>query len=229
MAVRRSGEKGHDMVTQADYVQARIEEKISCGQLRPGQRVEELVLAEEFGTSRTPVREALAKLVSSGLLRKSPHQGAVVARLDLAEVLAIMEYSAELAGTCARFATRRMSDAELRGLHAMCDLLQQHLLDNELAAYTTQASRFHAAIIEYSRNAYLIEAVGRSVLLLSGLFRFDLTYPDTMRRDLAEHRQLLDAFDRKDPEGARQLMRHHALLSTDAVRDYLAFLDAQDG
>ena len=221
--VARGGDKP---TTQADYVQARIEEKISLGHLRPGQRIEEVSLAEELGTSRTPVREALAKLVSAGLLQKSPRQGAYVARLKLAEVLGLMEYSAELAGASARFAARRMSDGERADLHARCDELERFLEANDVARYTAAASRFHSAIIGYSRNTYLIEAIGRSVLLLSGLFRFDLTYPDSMRRDLLEHRLLLEAFDRRDPEQARAVMRRHALLDSGAVADYLAYLDA---
>jgi len=127
---------------------------------------------------------------------------------------------------CARFATRRMSPAERQELHAHCADLERYLAANDVAAYTKTASHFHAAIIEFSRNAYLIEAVNRSVLMLAGLFRFDLTYPDSMRRDLAEHRQMLAAFDAFDAEAARALMRRHALLDSTVVCDYIAYVEA---
>jgi len=212
--------------TQAEYVRDRIQKQIFDGDLRPGQRVDEKGIAEAFGTSRTPVREALTQLVSSGLLQKSARQGAFVSRLNLEQTLELVEFSAELAAACARFAARRMTDADRAALRAYCGRMAAHLEANDVAAYTTEASLFHSAIIQNSRNSFLIEAIKRSVVQLSGYFRFELTYPGSIRKDLEDHHALLDAFDRADPDHARVIMRRHALLSADVIRDYFTYLQA---
>ena len=212
--------------TQAEYVRDRIQKQIVDGDLRPGQRVDEKGIAAAFGTSRTPVREALTQLVSSGLLQKSARQGAFVSKLNLEQTLELVEFSAELAAACARFAARRMTDADRGTLRDHCARMKTHLGENDVVAYAAEASLFHSAIIQNSRNSFLIEAIKRSVVQLSGYFRFELAYPGSMRKDLEDHHALLDAFNQGDPDNARVVMRRHALLGADVIRDYFTFLEA---
>lgn len=214
--------------SQADFVRSGIEARISQGLLVPGQRIEEVEIAEIFGTSRTPVREAVSQLVAAGLLHKTPRLGAVVPRLDLRQTLDLMDFSAELAASSARFAARRLRPDELETLRDLCAQLEDHLLANDVAGYAATASSFHATIIAASRNSYLIEALERSVIHLARYFRYCLTYPGQMRADLDDHHRLIDAFEARDGETARMLMRRHALIDPDIIGDYIADLEQDD-
>ncbi|MFT4248468.1 MAG: GntR family transcriptional regulator [Pseudomonas sp.] len=215
-------------MTQADYVRSRIEQQIARGQLLPGQRIEEVALAAQFGTSRTPVREAVAQLVSSGLLTKSARQGTFVARFDVQKTLELVEYSAELAATSAFLAARRMNAQDIAYLRAINTELEARIAAGDVSAYAVEASRFHTRIIQKSQNAFLVKALDTAVVQLAAYFRFELTYPGGMRRDLDEHLILVDALAARDGERARTLMRQHAQLDADVIRDYVAYLDSDE-
>lgn len=214
--------------SQAEFVRSGIEARISQGLLIPGQRIEEVEIAEIFGTSRTPVREAVSQLVAAGLLHKTPRLGAVVPRLDLRQTLDLMDFSAELAASAARFAARRLRTEEMDTLRELCAKLEAHLLANDVASYASTASLFHSTIIAASRNSYLIEALERSVIHLARYFRYCLTYPGQMRADLDDHHKLIAAFEASDGEAARMLMRQHALIDPDIIGDYIADLEQDD-
>ena len=91
----------------AEGVRTRLEKDILGGVLVPGQVLDERSLAEQFGVSRTPVRNAVAQLASQGLLRVVPRVGVVVPKLNIKELLSLLEMLAELEGICAKFAARR--------------------------------------------------------------------------------------------------------------------------
>ena len=212
-------------ISQADIVRSGIEARISQGLLAPGQRIEEVEIAELFGTSRTPVREAVSQLVAAGLLHKTPRLGAVVPRFDLRQTLDLMDYSAELAASSARFAARRLRADEIATLREHCQRLEDYISANDVANYASTASSFHSIIIAASRNSYLIEALERSVVHLARYFRYCLTYPGQMRADLDDHWKLVEAFENRDAEGARALMRRHALIDPDIIGDYVADME----
>jgi len=194
----------------------------------PGQRIEEVEIAEIFGTSRTPVREAVSQLVAAGLLHKTPRLGAIVPRLDVRQTLDLMDFSAELAASAARFAARRLRDEEIATLREHCEELELHVAANDVASYAITASLFHSLIIAASRNTYLIEALQRSVIHLARYFRYCLTYPGQMRADLADHWRLIEAFENRDGEAARMQMRQHALVDPEIIGDYIADLEQDD-
>lgn len=214
--------------SQADFVRSGIEARISQGLLLPGQRIEEVEIAEIFGTSRTPVREAVSQLVAAGLLHKTPRLGAVVPRLDLRQTLDLMDFSAELAASSARFAARRLREDEITELRGLCDRLEGLHAENDVAGYAATASAFHSLIIASARNSHLIEALERSVIHLARYFRYCLTYPGQMRADLDDHWRLIEAFENRDGEAARMLMRRHALIDPEIIGDYIADLEQDD-
>ena len=96
----------------SDRLREQIEERIATGKLLPGQHLDETELANEFGASRTPIREALIQLASAGLVQIRPRRGAVVSTVSPHEIVEMFEVMAELEAMCARLAARRMSAAE---------------------------------------------------------------------------------------------------------------------
>ena len=108
---------------RSDLLAEAIEEKIATGVYAPGSKLDEVVLAEEFGVSRTPVREALIQLAPMGLIELRPRRGAIVAKVGPQRLWEMFEVMAELEAMCARLASRRMTEADLKKLtdaHAAC-------------------------------------------------------------------------------------------------------------
>ena len=92
---------------RSDALRDHLEEDILTGALRPGDRLDEMSLAERFGVSRTPIREALFHLAAAGLIDNRPKRGAIVAEIGPRQLVEMFEVMAELEGMCARLAARR--------------------------------------------------------------------------------------------------------------------------
>ena len=108
--------------TRAEKLREAIEESIATGTFAPGMHLEETELAQRFGVSRTPLREALIQLSSMGIVVLRPRRGAVVAEVTPQRLLEMFEVMAELEAMCGRLAARRMSDPD----HAV--LMRAHML-----------------------------------------------------------------------------------------------------
>ncbi len=109
--------------SQSNRLRAQIEEDIATGLLRPGERLDEVSLAERFGVSRTPIREALQQLAISGLVEHRRHKGAIVSAPEPRRLLEMFELMAEFEAICARLAARRLlacDETELRQAMAAC-------------------------------------------------------------------------------------------------------------
>ncbi len=204
----------------ADLAYERIRELIIVGDLPIGSRLIETQLAQEFGTSRAPVREAIRRLVEDGLIEERPHHGATVKVLDAAAIIDLYNVRLALETMTIRLATLRgMSTDRLRELVALMDeaaqkgdtmLVARHELD------------FHAEICQHSGNQLAIELF-RS---LGGRLLMAVALDNTSHQDLlgvaAEHEPLLAAIESGDDRRAAEEMRLH-ILST--VGDLLARLN----
>lgn len=180
---------------------------IDSGDLPPGARLRESQLAERFGISRTPVREALRRLEAQGLVTHEPHRGVVVAELDydqLGELYAVREV---LEATAARLAARHASPEEVEVLREMA---ASHAALVEDAAGLAEANkRFHRQINRSSHNRYLnsmLENMRVNLALLSGT-----TFTLAERRQMvaAEHAGIVEAIAEGNEEKAEMLARRH--------------------
>src|ERR1700689_3168121 len=106
--VDRESEKDARL-TRSDHVRRQIADKIISGELRPGEELDEKRLAETFGVSRTPIREALRQLAASEMIEWRPHQSAIVAQITPSRMVEMFEMMAELEGFCGRLSARRMT------------------------------------------------------------------------------------------------------------------------
>ena len=139
-----------------DDVVAVLRDRIYTGRYPAGHHLRQEQLAEEFGISRTPLREAFRTLASEGLLEVLPGRGVRVVALDLARVLAAYEVRAVLDGLAARLAARGRPE-RLRALFEETVGLQRRALaGDDFAAYTSENVRFHIAIWEAADNEFLV-------------------------------------------------------------------------
>jgi DNA-binding GntR family transcriptional regulator len=134
-----------------------IENEIVAGRFQPGERLDEVSLAQRFNVSRTPIREALHALAASGLVEVRPHRGTIVADVSPDRLVEMFEVMAEMEAMCGRLAARRMSEAEqaeLAEAHAECGIAAK---EGNSDKYYYANERFHFCIYEGSHNGFLAE------------------------------------------------------------------------
>jgi len=205
--------------TRSEQLQTRLAEAIVSGRLKPGSTLDEAQLAAEYAVSRTPVREALRQLSSSGLVEIRPHRGAVVAKPDhdqLRDMFAVMgELEALCAGLCALKMTREERVA-LDELHrAMAGLVRAGDLD----AYSAANIAFHVAIYRGSHNSYLGELASATRRRLAPFRRAQFEGRDRLARSHREHDAVVEAIQRAEAAKAAAAMRGHIGLAARAWDD----------
>lgn len=195
--------------THAERLRLELADEIARGRLEPGSALDETSLAERFGVSRTPVREALRELTAAGLVEHRPHRGAVVAMIDARRLDEMFVVMAELEALCAGLAATSMTAAERAELDAMHAEAAELVRLGDLAAYREANDRFHEFIYAASHNPFLEETVlgvRRRVLAFRraqfhGLGRLAVSH--------AEHERVVRALQRGDREAAVREMRAH--------------------
>jgi DNA-binding GntR family transcriptional regulator len=206
----------------------RLETEILKGSRRPGDRLDERQLAEQYGVSRTPVREALQRLAASGLVISRGRQGLQVSQLSLADLLDAFSVVAELEGLAAAQAARRMQPGQkllLEQAHEEC--IRASESGDEEFFYDANI-RFHETVAEASHNRILQEELRRLTLKISP-YRRTITYqPGRVLSSIPEHKAIMDAILAGDTEKAHATMRKHVTLLGEGLPDLLHFLPMVD-
>jgi len=193
----------------ADEVYLAVVDGIMAGRLKPGDSLNELALAESYGVSRTPVREALQRLTLEGLAQRGARRAFYVRQLDPATLEDLFEAMGEVEALCARLSALRMTSVERARLAELVDEGQGAADRDDAEAYTTINGRFHAALFEGAHNVTLRE-VALSLRMRTSPYR-DAQFRKTERlvSSQTEHRRILAAIEASDPEAAFAAMRDH--------------------
>ena len=211
-------------MTRAKALREAIEDKIATGAFPPGMHLDESQLAQMFGVSRTPLREALIQLASMGIVIVRPRRGAVVADVTPQRLLEMFEVMAELEAMCARLAARRMSDAdeaELLAAHRACEAAT---LAADPDDYYHKNERFHRAIYAAAHNGFLVEQALQLQRRLRPYRRLQLRVRNRLGASFAEHAQVIDALLRGDAQAAAERLRAHILVQGERFSDLLVSL-----
>lgn len=194
--------------TLPQLVQLELERLILSGELRAGERLNEVAIAERLEVSRGPVREALRTLEEAGLVRFEKNRGATVRVISPEEAVDIYEIRAcleELA--CRRLATR-ITEAQLAQLHPLLDQMQPAAEAGDAAAFNVLNMRFHELLVEFSGNNQLSGVYRRLVSHLSLFRRRTLALEGSLIESNAEHRRIVEMLAARDP-AAGALIREH--------------------
>jgi DNA-binding GntR family transcriptional regulator len=184
-----------------------LREAILSGQFKPGDRLPEPQLAEMFGVSRNPIREALQVLSNEGLVETSPRKGARVPLMTREELGEMVELRAELEGISARNAARHC-DAKLRAeLSALIDAGDMALAKGDRENLAILNSRFHHELARAGRNRYLAEFM-RS-LRDRTYWLFSRHAEERIEDSWREHAEILRAVVNGDDQGAADLAGQH--------------------
>ena len=188
-------------------------------------RLDERQLAQDFGISRTPVREAMAQLEREGFVRSVPRRGIYVVRKTKEEVIQMITAWAALESMAARLITERASDADIAGLRRMFATFEGDRLHAKLDEYSEVNIAFHQTIIELSGNQVLIRLAENLFTHMRMIRRQTIGEEDRADRSIRDHMNIIQALEARDTERAEDLVRQHALGLAAHVAKHVDYLD----
>lgn len=206
----------------SEHIHQALTEDITSGTLKPGEELDETVIAQRFNASRTPVREALRQLGASGLVEIRPRRGVIVSRLTAERLSDMFEASAEIEAVCVRLASYRISAIERAKLQTLYNDSERLVQAGRVEDYREFNSRFHQAIYEATHNHFLIDqALSVRARLL--VFRnAQLRYHGRLAHSHEEHGEILRAMARGDGEEAARCMREHMVNAGSVLVSHLS-------
>jgi len=198
--------------TRADEAFDCLQTAIVKGELEPGEKIGELELCARFNLTRGPLREALGRLESRGLLVRRPHAGVKVVSVSATELMELYRVREVMEGLAARQAAERMTDQEIADLLATLDSHEQMIEEAQgLAYYQAEGDYdFHYRIATGSRNTKLVQILLGDLYYMVRMYRYRLsTSAGRPLRALSEHRRIVEAIAQRDGELAEFLMKRH--------------------
>ena len=198
-----------DFLPLRDVVFNTLRQAILTGELKPGERLMEIHLANKLGVSRTPIREAIRKLELEGLVTMVPRKGAEVARITEKSLKDVLEVRRALDALCVELACERISPKELETLEAACDNFEKEVATGDNKKIAEADVAFHDIIVKATRNNRLIQLVNN---LSEQMYRYRFEYikdSSTHEQLVAEHRILYTCIRSKDKDTAAKTARLH--------------------
>ena len=197
-------------LTLREKILEHIRDAIISGSLKAGSRVSEPELADRYGISRTPIREAFRQLESEGYLTVIPRRGAVVSEFSQKDVEDFYAIKSILEGYAARQACMKLTDKELDKLQANNDRLAELADHNDIKTFFKIHNDFHDMFIKAADNEKLRELITSVVARFQRLRFTSLSLPGRMKIVIQEHGKIIEAFRRRDAETAEMLVRKNA-------------------
>ena len=210
----RSGEG--ETATQAERLAEAIVDSVLSGDFAPGLRLDEASLAERYGVSRTPVREALRQLASTGLIDLKPRRGATVATVSSAQLEALFAAMAEIEAACARLAAMSMTPIERRRLQNLHETMGALVLEDKRESYAAANIAFHTQIYLGAHNEILSDFATSLRRRLAPFRRAQFRNEGRTSRSHIEHSAVVKAILACDAPAAHTAMFHHMSLVEDA-------------
>ena len=198
-------------------VAERLRQRIFAHELTPGDWIDEQKLAEQYGISRTPLREALKVLAAEGLVDLKPRRGCYVTEISRQDIDDIFPLMAMLEGRCAFIAVQLAKPADIRDLKAIHEKLELAAKESRIDAFFEANQEFHRRIQELTNNRWLLSVIQdlRKVLKLSRLH--SLSLEGRLQQSLEEHRVIMAAFEAGDAGKAEKSMHDHLLYGREAL------------
>jgi DNA-binding GntR family transcriptional regulator len=203
--------------TASSRVRVALEQDILNGVLAPGTRLDEVGVSSRFGVSRTPVREALNQLAASGLVVIRAHEGAMVVKPTLGELLEKFEVMSALESACAQIAAQRHTRSDqVAMMTALAECKQAETAGDGMAFHDAN-NRFHEAIFRSAHNGFLAEQTLSLRNRLIPFRRHVAFHNGRMSRSNAQHQAIMDAIFSLDSYCSAELMAQHVATLRDDV------------
>ena len=192
-----------------DVVFNTLRQAILTGELKPGERLMEIHLANKLGVSRTPIREAIRKLELEGLVTMIPRRGAEVAQITEKSMNDVLEVRRARDARCAELACDRISQEELQHLKKACDTFEEAVKTKDVKQIAQADVALHDIIVEATGNQRLIQLVNN---LSEQMYRYRFEYiKDSSKHErlVEEHKVIYESIVKKDKETASHMAKVH--------------------
>ena len=207
--------------TKTEIVHERLHRDIITGKLRPGQRIIISELAKEFGFSEIPIREAIRSLETEGLVRFTPHVGAVVSEFNDREFLEIYTIRIELEALATRLAIAHITEADLEFLDKNVEKTEKAILQNKMDKIGPLNKEFHLRIYQAAPYPYLLNLI-KSLWDKFELYQSVFAYvPGRAIPSCHEHKKIIEALRKKDGAAAEQLVKEQKARTSRALQERL--------
>lgn len=199
-----------------------MREAIIKGTLKPGEKVAEPELAERFGISRTPIREAFRQLESEGYLTVIPRKGAVVTGLSERDIEEFYAIKSILEGYAARMAAEKLTEKEIQRLETINERLEKLAEEGDVKTFFRVHSEFHELFIRAAGNEKLAELIDQVGRRFNRLRMASLSLPGRMDISVQEHRKIIRAFRDRNGEAADNLVKKTATIGAQVLIESMA-------
>lgn len=192
-----------------DVVFNTLRQAILTGELKPGERLMEIHLADKLGVSRTPIREAIRKLELEGLVTMIPRKGAEVARITEKSMNDVLEVRRAMDALCAELACERITDEETAQLRQACVAFETAVKTRDVKKIAQADVELHDIIVKATGNQRLVQLINN---LSEQMYRYRFEYIKDIsqhQRLIEEHRVIYESILKKDRETASQAARVH--------------------
>lgn len=187
-----------------------LKESIIKGRLKPGERISETELAEGFGISRTPIREALRQLESEGFLTVTPRKGATVSPITDKDVKEFYAIKSLLEGYAARIACERITDKDIRKMEILNAKMKQSAEKDDVRSFFRFDNQFHDVFLSACDNDKLRNLVHSLVEQFERFRITALSVPGRMKASVIQHDEIIEAFKRRDANMVEALVKANA-------------------
>ncbi|WP_432662126.1 GntR family transcriptional regulator [Wukongibacter baidiensis] len=208
--------KGNKSLTSMIF--EKIREDILIGKYVSGEKIVEAKLADEFGVSRTPVREALKQLELDGLVDNIPNRGVMVKGISKQDIDDIFTIRIAIEGIAVKWAIERMDDGDLEKLKEIFELMEFYTFKKDLDKIAELNTKFHEVIYNATKSRYLEHVLKDFQFFMKTTRYKSLRSPGRLDSALDEHREVLEAFVQKDIDRAVNAILKHVNNSRDNAK-----------
>ncbi len=192
-----------------------LKDMIADYRFNPGARINVEQIAKEVGASRTPVWEAVHRLIQEGLLENIPNRGVFMSALTPKVAIELYVVREALEGLAARFAVPKVNDLVLKKMAKLIEEQRKMVEDEDLVGYSRLDYEFHALVYELSGNRTLLEILGT---VKNKMRPLALQVTPILSRLLEDHMEILAAFQERDADRAEAAFRNHNLKMIEQIK-----------
>jgi len=192
-----------------DRIFEKLQQTIFSGKFKSGERITEKEIAEKLRVSRTPVREALYRLASTGMIKIIPHRGFIISKWSAKEIKDVMEIRVALEMLAVRLTIQRISPKEIDELKILLIEMEEAVKKEDITRASQLNTLFHDKIIIASKNKELSQAIEPIKNKIYHFRIISISSPNKLKESFEEHKKILDAIINKDVKLAQGLISQH--------------------